>query len=176
MLTIGIDLSLAKTGCVKIKNNEVVYKKLITSKPPKQKSPEVELERLMKIRDSIDITDVDLAVIEGMAYMATKTTAIMQLAGLNYMVREFLYLNNIKFVIVPPTSLKKFITGKGNCAKDLMLLETYKRYKVSFEDDNICDAFGLATIGENIKNPSNKLIKPQIEVLNTLIKQTNGSN
>ena len=48
---------------------------------------------------------------------------------------------------VAPTSLKKFVTGKGNAKKDLMLLSVYKRWGFDTTNDNKADAYGLAQFG-----------------------------
>lgn len=170
MVSLGLDLSLTATGAIRLAEGKIIGRQLIKVKT-KGKKPLDELNRITEIRDSIIENDVEIVVIEGLAFMARNTTALCQLAGLNYMVRERFALSNIPFVIVPPTALKKFITGKGNCAKDLMLLETYKRYKVSFDDDNLCDAYGLARIGEALINKNIKLTKPQQEVVDMVQKQ-----
>ena len=52
--------------------------------------------------------------------------------------------NKLKYQIVPPTKLKKFVCGTGRAKKDLMLLNAYKKFKVSFESSDICDAYCLA--------------------------------
>lgn len=52
--------------------------------------------------------------------------------------------------IVPPTSLKKFVTGAGNAAKDNMLLGVYKKWDREFKDNNLADAYGLARLAEAI--------------------------
>ncbi len=51
-------------------------------------------------------------------------------------------------LIVPPTSLKKFVTGKGVAKKNEMLLGVYKRWGVEFADDNQADAFSLEKFGQ----------------------------
>lgn len=170
MTIIGIDLSLSATGIVYLENGIIVGQKLIKTKPT-SKDRTAELERLFTIRDSIDIEDVDLAVIEGLAFMARNTTALVQLAALSYMVTERLYKEKIKFCIVAPTSLKKFVCGKGNAAKELVMLETYKRYGISFSDNNLADAFVLSKIGEALLDESVKLTKPQQEVIKLLKTQ-----
>ena len=48
---------------------------------------------------------------------------------------------------VPPTSLKKYVTGKGTgIQKNQMLLQVYKKWDVEFDDDNAADAYGIARI------------------------------
>ncbi len=170
MISLGIDLSLRETGCVKTDGEEIIDTQLIKSKPD-GKLPINELSRICNIRDSIDTTEVGIAVIEGLAFMARNSTALTQLSGLNYMCRELLMLSDIPFIIVAPTTLKKFITGKGNCGKDVMMLETYKRYGATFDNNNLCDAFGLSIIGSVLSQKNPKLIKPQQEVINLLKEQ-----
>jgi hypothetical protein len=50
-------------------------------------------------------------------------------------------------IIVPPTNLKKFVTTKGNAKKNEMLLGVYKRWNVSYSDDNVADAYALRQFG-----------------------------
>lgn len=175
-IIMGIDLSLTGTGLVILDGGKTVVNKIIKSKPPEEKTHTTEIERLLKIKAEIQKHiskySPDLALIEGLAFGARNTTALMQLAGLSYMVRETFVLRSIPFIVVAPTTLKKFIVGKGNATKDLMLLETFKRYGQSFLDNNICDAFALAQCGAAVKNQSPiKLSKPQQEVISLLKKQ-----
>lgn len=58
------------------------------------------------------------------------------------------HYNDIYPTIVAPTSLKKFVTGKGNSAKNEMLLAVYKKWGVEFHNDNEADAYGLARMAE----------------------------
>jgi Holliday junction resolvasome RuvABC endonuclease subunit len=47
-------------------------------------------------------------------------------------------------LIIAPTKLKKYVTGKGTAAKAEMLLAVYKKWGVTYTDDNLADAYGLA--------------------------------
>lgn len=48
-------------------------------------------------------------------------------------------------MIVAPTSLKKYITGKGTgVQKNQILLNVFKKWGVEFTDDNAADSYGLA--------------------------------
>ena len=48
-------------------------------------------------------------------------------------------------MIVAPTTLKKYVTGKGTgVQKNQMLLNVYKKWGVEFSDDNAADSYGLA--------------------------------
>jgi crossover junction endodeoxyribonuclease RuvC len=96
-----------------------------------------------------DVHGVDLVIIEGYSFAGKFN-------------RMRLYKEGLPFVEVPPTSLKKFVTGKGNVKKDLMLLSVYKRWGYDTEDDNEADAYGLAQfgralLGKNTTMPSANL-------------------
>jgi crossover junction endodeoxyribonuclease RuvC len=178
MISVGMDLSLTGTGIVTLENGLIKDKQLIKSKPNDGK-PTSEVKRIYQIREQIplptDTKDV-LAVIEGVSFGIQKTTSVSQLSGLTYLVRTRLWLAGIPFVIVAPTTLKKYVTGRGNAQKDEMMLETYKRWHVSFEENNTCDAYGLAQIGMAILADQNRieyhgLTKWQYEIINKLKEQ-----
>lgn len=173
--SLGIDLSLVGTGIILLEKGKIKSRQLITSKPTGD-LPINELKRIRKIIEEIEdivTTEMpDIAVIEGLAFMARNTTALVQLSALNYMTRSLLFDYKIPFVIVAPTSLKKFITGNGSAKKDVMLIEVYKRYGVSILNDNECDAYGLSQIGLALLNANSKNTnKKQKEVLLLLNKQ-----
>lgn len=47
--------------------------------------------------------------------------------------------------IIPPTVLKKYVTGKGaGIQKNQMLLHVFKKWGVEFNDDNAADSYALA--------------------------------
>ncbi len=156
---VGLDLSLTGTGVVVLDDGSITAKKLIKTKPSGN-DPKAETERLLTIKEQIkeviEQVKPKLVLIEGLAFSARNSTALVQLSGLNYLVREYLVLSKIPFVIVAPTTLKKFIMGKGAGPKELMLLETYKRYGISFLDNNLCDAFGLTQCGLALRGESKK--------------------
>lgn len=47
---------------------------------------------------------------------------------------------------VPPTTLKKYATGRGNAKKAEIMLSVYKKWGVELLDDNLADAFVLSKI------------------------------
>lgn len=167
---LGIDPSLTGTGYVVVSNGKLVLKELVKTKPTGDDRV-AEVERLMTIRDSFSLEGIDLVVMEGIAFMARNTTALVQLSALNYMIRERLVMRDKPFVIVAPTTLKKFITGKGVGPKDQMMMEVYKRYGVTLTDNNICDAYGLAMIGTALLDKKAKTTKFQKEVIDLLSTQ-----
>lgn len=51
---------------------------------------------------------------------------------------------------VPPMTLKKFASGKGNAKKQEMLLQVYKRWGMEFNNDNAADSYALARLSAGI--------------------------
>lgn len=176
IIAIGFDLSLTGTGVVVLNDGKLVKQRLIKSKPIADGKPVDEVRRIRKIVDELELLVGDstpsIAVIEGLAFGVRNATALVQLSALNYMTRFMLMNYNIPFVIVAPTSLKKFITGNGAAKKDVMLIEIYKRYGVTILNDNEADAYSLAQVGLALLEGNSKTItKVQEEVLKVLRKQ-----
>jgi len=107
------------------------------------------VSRLVDIRYHLDqvIAEVepDLVVLEGYAF--ARPNQAHQIGELGGMIRLLLDGHKLEPLIVPPTKLKKFVTGKGNAKKDLMLMYTSKRFGVEFDNSDESDAFGLAMFG-----------------------------
>lgn len=171
MLTIGLDLSLAKTGYSVVKNGQVLTSGLIKSRPTRT-DIKAELERLLYIVSEISAIidgysdEVKIVAIENLAFMARNTTALTQLAGLSYLVREMLHNRGIHFLMIAPTSLKKFITQKGNSDKSLMMMTVYKDYGFESLDDNVCDSYSLAVLSAAaLGSPVKPLSAVQLEVV-----------
>lgn len=93
---------------------------------------------------------------EGISYGSSlRTKSIFDLAGLNYMIRnEFIEKENISFFIAPPTHIKKFATGIGNCKKE-QIIELFKIINKDIADilpkvDDIADAYYMAKFARQI--------------------------
>ena len=141
-LFVGIDPSINGTGIVVLDQNaNIIEQKLFSIKS------EIIEEALLKYEDEIkfiaNMLTLQSVYLEGPAYQATGQV-ILQMGALHYMTRLFLYRNNKNYKIIAPGTLKKFVTGKGNSKKELMLLKVFKKWGVEFEDHNLCDAYSLA--------------------------------
>lgn len=148
MKFIGLDPSLTGTGIICLnEKGELEDEQLI-------KSPaSMDIEDRLKTINNIIQTLLDkyqdkkhklFINIEGLSYQSTGDS-FTQLAGLHYFIRINLYKKfDLEYMIIAPKTLKKFVTGNGNSKKELMLLEVYKHWGVSFKDHNLADAYGLA--------------------------------
>ncbi len=157
-LYFGVDLSLTGTGLISINDTgDIVNQKLVVTKPKEFTTDEERLmfivENVMEFISIVDKSNIKKICIEGISF-GSRGQSMYQLAGLHYLLRTNLFLTYpLKYKIIPPTTLKKFVTGKGNCKKDLMLLKVYKRWGIEFDNDNLCDAFSLARMAlEGYKN------------------------
>ena len=134
----GIDLSLCGTGLVTIDQDcKIISQELISTKPGLTEP------RIITIVDKILRVDFDHVNIEGLAFGA-RGQSMFELAGLHYCLRVALTRQKTEYRITTPSELKKFVTGKGNAKKELMLLKVFKKWGVEFSDNNLCDAFSLA--------------------------------
>ena len=137
---IGIDLS-TKTGIVQIgEHGKVETAKEITST---KKDP----ERMIEIVETLsnEINDNDMIAVEGFSY-GSRGRGIGFQFGLGYALRIELYKRSIPFLIVTPSQVKKYATGKGNASKDNMILPIYRNWGFEHDSDNVRDAYVLARI------------------------------
>ena len=88
----------------------------------------------------------DIAM-EGYAFGSQIANMLGELGGVvKLTIYNLLYDGKGRFpVIVPPTTLKKYATGKGQgVSKSQILLSVYKKWGVEFTDDNAADSYVLA--------------------------------
>jgi len=65
------------------------------------------------------VKECDFIVMEGYSY-GSKSSMTLQIAENAALIKNKLYKSNIEYIIVPPSRIKKFATGKGNANKELM--------------------------------------------------------
>lgn len=165
---IGLDPSLTATGIARFHLDASVSFHTVPA------VKETGLERVISVRHAAleaIYPGCSLVVIEGLSF-GSNDPSTQERAFLHYSLREDFYRNHLRCVVVPPTTLKKFVTGSGAAKKDMMLLEVYKRWGLTAKNDNEADAIGLAMIGACIagyKDPANQ---QQREVLQTILNPT----
>ena len=113
--------------------------------------------------------------IEGYAFGA-RGQAVISLGELGGVIRLAFYDRGTELIEVPPMRVKKFVSGKGNIQKQLVLKEVYKRWGADFDDDNVADAYallqlGLALCGKNEKS----LVAFQEQVVSEMLKARKAS-
>jgi len=140
---VGIDPSFNSTGIIILNEDSTLLEQQNFSLA---KYDEIE-EKLLKFEEKISfiptISGLGSVFIEGPAYMASGKY-ILQMGALHFLLRLYLYKRDVFYKVIAPGTLKKFVTGKGNAKKDLMLLKVYKKWGIEFEVDDLADAYGLA--------------------------------
>ncbi len=152
---IGIDLSLNGTGIccstlihgIKHQQNGYCFYEVI----PKNKE---RYPRWFTIRAAIQkfyvgCTPTPKIFIEGYSFMS-RSRSVVDLAEIGGIIRMDLHDHGLHFTEIPPTVLKKFITGKGNVKKDLILKEIYRRWGMDLDSHNLADAYALVKLGEAV--------------------------
>ena len=140
---VGIDPSFNSTGIIVLdKKGDIVEEKNFSLK----KYDQIE-EKLINFEKTIrfipQMIRLQSVYIEGPSYMSSGQY-VLQMGALHYLLRLYLYKKKLNYKVIAPGTLKKFVTGKGNAKKDLMLLKVYKKWGVEFEIDDMADAYGLA--------------------------------
>jgi crossover junction endodeoxyribonuclease RuvC len=161
MRFVGLDLS-TKTGVVILDKSGNLLERYEIEK--KGADP----ERMISLVEDVIfcVSHKDTIVIEDFAYAGKDRDKI--LGGIGWGVRMELFKNGIPFIKVPPTTLKKFATGKGNVSKQVVMKDVYKRWGFEDDSDNIVDAYVLARIGMALKKQG-EYTKAQIESLKKVV-------
>jgi hypothetical protein len=140
---IGIDPSLTGFAMVAISAvDPSKYVGMVYTSPLRGADRLLDIEAVLD-RFTRDLGAVKDLAIEGTVVRSQSASVLGELSGVvkTWLLREY----SLRPLKVPPTSLKKYVTGKGTgVQKNQMLLEVYKKWGVSFDDDNVADAYGLA--------------------------------
>lgn len=179
---IGIDPSINSTG-ICVNNNGIYTYYIITSKMtkkmknfrhnnifyiPYEKETYTDKEyadkEIIKTNNFYNVINLietilkkykpDIVIMEGISYGSVSGSSLADLAGLNYLIRMLLKIYNIKFIIVSPSSLKKFVCANGQAEKDVIVASWKKMDKniIDVEEikiDDLADAFFLSNYTQN---------------------------
>ncbi len=168
-MVMGIDPSFTGTGLILLddKTAEVLHCQLIKTNA-KNTLPQ-RVKQVLKAVQDVGMNDIRVVSIEGFSY-GSMGNAMISMGYLGYRIREMLEEFKLPFIEPAPSQVKKYATGKGNCGKDLILQQVYKRWGVEFTDNNLADAYVLAQIGRGYLGEDLTLIKAQCEVIDALRK------
>lgn len=103
-------------------------------------------ERIIGLIDSVQPAKI---IFEGYAMgVQARRSAAFDLGELGGVLKKTIWERGIDTLLVPPTVLKKFITGKGNAKKDEMFEHLSEASGLSFRNTDEADAYGLLLLGE----------------------------
>lgn len=142
LVVMGIDPS-TYTGVVVLKGGELATAKVVTF-------PDAEgIKRLQLIATSVwslvEEYQPDQVFIEGYAYGNKFSLVLMVEIGT--VIRYSLYQQGRSWWNVPPTQLKKWVTGKGTAKKKDMATFVKNRWGFTSPSDDVVDAYALARLG-----------------------------
>lgn len=146
---VGLDLSLTSTGIAIIHGNQITTRR-VTSTGKKGATSAEQVARLgalvEDIAHEVPWTEHARIAVEGPSYGSTGSAAHI-LGGFWWMVRHRLATLDLDVVVVPPGTVKKYATGKGNAGKDEVLTAVVRRYShVDVRGNDEADALVLAAI------------------------------
>ena len=139
---LGIDQSYSGFAITAFKDQTNYYTEVYKSdKRGIDRLRDIQAHTMNWLHQFDNVTDVAM---EGYAFGSQMANMLGELGG---MVKLTLLDFGIYPLIVPPTNLKKYVTGKGNgISKSQMLLQVYKKWDAEFTDDNAADSYALARL------------------------------
>lgn len=81
---------------------------------------------------------------EGYAFSRQQAHSLGEIGGC---VRRVIWEAGCNLIVPPPSTLKKFITGKGSGDKSVIIKHVYKHWGFDVDNDDQCDAFCCALVG-----------------------------
>jgi len=148
MRILGLDPSLRSTGLCLLIDKEVQLTHTLHTYDLRG------MTRLNYIADFLQdylICKPDFVVMEGYA-MGIKGGRVFDIGEMGYAYKRVLYKAGLETYIVPPTSMKKFVTGKGTAKKDQIQSSLLTTWDLDIQYEDEADAAGLALFGYYIKH------------------------
>lgn len=165
-IVMGIDPSLTSTGVVVLENGNLILHETLEVK-------EKGIARLLTLQNilqnKLQLFSPSLVVVEGYAF--ARSNQAHQMGELGGMIRMLLTQKQVPWLEVAPSQAKKFATGKGNAAKELILMNVLKRWGVEFDSSDEADAFVLAKIGQAVLGDIKGLTQEQVKIVKTIKKK-----
>jgi Holliday junction resolvasome RuvABC endonuclease subunit len=156
----GLDLSMTETGVAYTCPGAPFGVETMVIHPREKRDlrlPEIASRVIEAVADS------DLVLIEGYLNRSMSAGITGMVHGA---VRAALIEAGLKYGTLPPASLKKFATGRGNATKTDMALAALKRGELEFRNDNQCDAWWLwVAANQHLWQPLVQLPKSQRDAL-----------
>lgn len=144
MRVLSVDQSYRAAGIVLLEDGEISFcEKYVTDKDEdiffraRQLATRIQLIALKHQPDKI--------AIEGLSFGSTGNVT-RDLAGLLFTIVILLREDSYEPIIVPPTTVKKFATGKGNSKKDMLIKVLPPHVRELFDSMNLKKTTGLGDL------------------------------
>lgn len=147
---LGVDASLTATGLAVNADGRFVGSDVIKPERWTRRAPQTQSERVDRLHEIVAsiiywTARADLVVVEGLAYDGHDTRR--QLAGLSWLLQSRLHALELRWALIPPSSLRAFAKISPRAPKSEMLARARERFEVDVVDDNVADALWLAEVG-----------------------------
>lgn len=147
-IIVGIDPS-TKTGMARLDTESLAYDCRLIQFKDKTGLPRLQL--IAHCCSSVmEDWKPDLVAIEGYAF--GNSHSLVTLVEIGTVIRLEALRRGCKIVEVAPTSLKKFVTGKGNAKKPDMAKAAKELFDFSSKSDDIVDAYCLAKYAAHLQS------------------------
>lgn len=165
----GLDLSVTATGLMVIDSDlNIIKQETIETKSVGKHWYDLADRRYYITNKIINtVFEYKLAHICIEDYAVVHAKAAIPIIELGGCVKDSLrayFISSSPIYFVPPTTVKKFVTGIGNANKIEMATHITNKYGVMFKNDNIYDAYGLALFSMALDGQGN-WTKAQQEML-----------
>lgn len=108
----------------------------------------------------------ELVVVEGYSLASPGRLALIRLGEIGGVVRLRLFEREIPYVEVPPSSLKRFATGRGDATKEQMIRRAIDQgAHLHGENDDEADAFHLRRMGRAAHALESPLVDHEIDAV-----------
>lgn len=148
MNIVGLDLSTKRVGFAAADGELFSISAHAGAEDPYRRLHELgrEIERALRLRPPFP----DLVVVEGYSLAMHPGGGVLskiRLGEIGGVVRMRLFEMGIRFVDVPPTSVKRFAVGNGNAKKEPMIARAIELGARGSVNDDEADAFHLRRMG-----------------------------
>lgn len=157
---VGIDQSYTCTGMVGIRDGAVILENTYKFKKENYKQIMDTCRQMVAHINDVRKTNESVVVcIEGYAYSSKFTNNLVHMGELGGLIKSCMVPSFHQITVIPPTTLKKFVTGRGNCAKDMVMRDAFKKWSYDNNNNNLVDAFCIAKFIEALDNGDKGLSK-----------------
>lgn len=164
-IVVGCDFGLVKSGIVILNDRNEIYTQALIRVKTRGAQRLIDIEKGFDSLITPYRENRPSVFVEGYAYGAKYQRE--SLAELGGVMRRYFCLNEINYWVIPPTTLKEFVTGTTKASKNYVKKCTKDIWGVSFKSDDVCDAHGLARLGNAVLNAeiSSDLLPHQKEIV-----------
>lgn len=152
MRIMGLDPSITCTGISMPDGVSWVVK-------PKAKGDKRLVQVADSVRNAVTVGRIDLVVMEGLAGMY-KGEAARVIPMLHGALRLELMRLGAPYMLLNPTTLKRFATGSAGADKTAMALAALKRLGTEYGTSDECDAAWLQVAGQAVYSPEGQVPGP----------------